>query len=76
VQVVPLAQPNRALEPSRCQTRPVIVSVTVSPSALTTNSLAFVPSPDGSLVPSQLSLEPSQQVASDRQSWLVVQGMP
>ena len=33
-------------------------------------------SPDGSLVPSQLSLEPSQQTAFDGQYRLVVQGMP
>jgi hypothetical protein len=54
----------------------VIVSVTVKLSALTTNSPGFAPSPDGNLVPSQLSLEPSQQTVSDGQSWLVVQGMP
>jgi hypothetical protein len=53
-----------------------MVSVTVSPSELTTNSPGFVPSPVGNRVPSQLSLEPSQQVEPLGQSSLVVQAMP
>ena len=71
-----LASARVLLDVSRCQTRPVMVSVTVSPSELTTSSPEFVPSPDGSLVPSQLSLEPSQQIEPLGQSSLVVQAMP
>jgi hypothetical protein len=47
-----------------------MVSVTVRPSLLTVSSAVFVPSPAGSRVPSQLPLEPLQQVAPDMQFWL------
>jgi hypothetical protein len=64
------------LETSLCQTSPVIVSVTVKLSVLTTNSPESALSPDGNLVPSQLSLEPSQQIEFAGQSWVLAQAMP
>ena len=76
VQVVPAEQPVRVADPSRCQTSPVIVSVTVRPSVLTTNSPAFVPSPVGSLVPSQVWSAPLQHLAAEGQSAVVEQAPP